>query len=137
MTTPAPAAPPAWSAAPATGGPLPLRAAAGGKGGEAGAGGAVPASQKADESEVACPPSPPALWSRLGGRPGPGHGGLEVDLRPGSVFRKGYKDTQRDRAPGGHEQRAHHLHPVKVKRHGLKLAHTFCLGGLSFFLFIL
>ena len=31
----------------------------------------------------------------------------------------------------------YHLHPVKVKRHGLKLTATFCLGGLSFFLFIL
>src|SRR6266536_2539339 len=31
----------------------------------------------------------------------------------------------------------YHLHPVKVKRHGLKLTYTFCLGGLSFFLFIL
>ena len=30
----------------------------------------------------------------------------------------------------------YHLHPVKMKRHGLKLTYTFCLGGLSFFLFI-
>src|SRR5687767_696955 len=31
----------------------------------------------------------------------------------------------------------YHLHPVKVKRHGLKLTYTFCLGGLSFFLFVI
>ena len=31
----------------------------------------------------------------------------------------------------------YHLHPTKVKRHGLKLTYTFCLGGLSFFLFVL
>ena len=31
----------------------------------------------------------------------------------------------------------YHLHPVKVKRHGVKLSYTLCLGGLSFFLFIL
>jgi len=31
----------------------------------------------------------------------------------------------------------YHLHPVKVKRHGLKLTYTYCLGGSSFFLFIL
>ncbi|MQA99407.1 MAG: DUF4405 domain-containing protein [Actinobacteria bacterium] len=31
----------------------------------------------------------------------------------------------------------YHLHPVKVKRHGIKLSYTLCLGGLSFFLFIL
>jgi quinol-cytochrome oxidoreductase complex cytochrome b subunit len=30
-----------------------------------------------------------------------------------------------------------HLHPVKVKRHGIKLSYTLCLGGLTFFLFIL
>jgi quinol-cytochrome oxidoreductase complex cytochrome b subunit len=30
----------------------------------------------------------------------------------------------------------YHLHPVKVKRHGVRLSYTLCLGGLSFFLFI-
>src|SRR5688500_20240913 len=58
-------------------------------------------------------------------------------FRPGSVFRKGYKDTQRDRALAVMNNVLYHLHPVKVKRHGLKLTYTFCLGGLSFFLFIL
>jgi quinol---cytochrome c reductase cytochrome b subunit, bacillus type len=58
-------------------------------------------------------------------------------FRPGSVFRKGYKDTQRDRALAAMNNVMYHLHPVKVKRHGLKLTYTFCLGGLSFFLFIL
>src|SRR5213076_2511667 len=28
-------------------------------------------------------------------------------------------------------------HPVKVKRHAVKVSYTLCLGGLSFFLFIL
>jgi len=58
-------------------------------------------------------------------------------FRPGSVFRKGYKDTSRDRALATMNNVLYHLHPVKVKRHGLKLTYTFCLGGLSFFLFIL
>ncbi|MGH2724080.1 MAG: selenite/tellurite reduction operon b-type cytochrome ExtP [Actinomycetota bacterium] len=58
-------------------------------------------------------------------------------FRPGSVFRKGYKDTQRDRALAAMNNVLYHLHPVKIKRHGLKLTYTFCLGGLSFFLFIL
>jgi menaquinol-cytochrome c reductase cytochrome b subunit len=58
-------------------------------------------------------------------------------FRPGSVFRKGYKDTQRDRALAAMNNVLYHLHPVKVKRHGLKLTYTFCLGGLTFFLFIL
>jgi len=58
-------------------------------------------------------------------------------FRPGSVFRKGYKDTQRDRALAMMNNVMYHLHPVKIKRHGLKLTYTFCLGGLSFFLFVL
>ncbi|MEZ5265010.1 MAG: hypothetical protein R2755_25250 [Acidimicrobiales bacterium] len=31
----------------------------------------------------------------------------------------------------------YHLHPVKVKRRAVKVSYTLCLGGLSFFLFIL
>ena len=58
-------------------------------------------------------------------------------FRPGSIFRKGYKDTSRDRALSTMNNVLYHLHPVKMKRHGLKLTYTFCLGGLSFFLFIL
>src|SRR5687768_7363106 len=58
-------------------------------------------------------------------------------FRPGSIFRKGYKDTSRDRALAMMNNVLYHLHPVKVKRHGLKLTYTFCLGGLSFFLFVI
>jgi quinol-cytochrome oxidoreductase complex cytochrome b subunit len=58
-------------------------------------------------------------------------------FRPGSIFRRGYKDTQRDRALAMMNNVLYHLHPVKIKRHGLKLTYTFCLGGLSFFLFVL
>jgi quinol-cytochrome oxidoreductase complex cytochrome b subunit len=58
-------------------------------------------------------------------------------FRPGSYLRKGYKDTQRDRALAMMNNVLYHLHPVKIKRHGLKLTYTFCLGGLSFFLFVL
>jgi quinol-cytochrome oxidoreductase complex cytochrome b subunit len=58
-------------------------------------------------------------------------------FRPGSIYRKGYRDTSRDRALASMNNVLYHLHPVKVKRHGLKLTYTYCLGGLSFFLFIL
>src|SRR5207247_9479299 len=58
-------------------------------------------------------------------------------FRPGSIFRKGYRDTSRDRSLAMMNNVLYHLHPVKVKRHGLKPTCTFCLGGLSFFLFIL
>jgi quinol---cytochrome c reductase cytochrome b subunit, bacillus type len=57
-------------------------------------------------------------------------------FRPGSIFRRGYKDTSRDRALAMMNNVLYHLHPVKIKRHGLKLTYTFCLGGLSFFLFV-
>ena len=57
-------------------------------------------------------------------------------FRPGSIFRRGYKDTSRDRALATMNNVLYHLHPVKMKRHGLKLTYTFCLGGLSFFLFL-
>ncbi len=58
-------------------------------------------------------------------------------FRPGSPFRKGYKDTTRDRALAMMNNVLYHLHPVKLKRHGLKLTYTYCLGGMSFFLFVM
>jgi quinol-cytochrome oxidoreductase complex cytochrome b subunit len=58
-------------------------------------------------------------------------------FRPGSIFRKGYADSPRNRAYVVMNSLLYHLHPVKVKRHGIKLSYTLCLGGLSFFLFIL
>jgi quinol-cytochrome oxidoreductase complex cytochrome b subunit len=58
-------------------------------------------------------------------------------FRPGSIYRKGYRDTSRDRALAAMNNVLYHLHPVKVKRHGLKLTYTYCLGGVSFFLFVL
>ena len=45
--------------------------------------------------------------------------------------------SARDRALATMNNVLWHLHPTKVKRHGLKLTYTFCLGGLSFFLFVL
>ena len=58
-------------------------------------------------------------------------------LRPGSPFKKGYSDSPRNRSYVIMNNVLYHLHPVKVKRHGVKLSYTLCLGGLSFFLFIL
>ncbi len=57
-------------------------------------------------------------------------------FRPGSMWRKGYQDSPRNRAYVVMNNVLYHLHPVKVKRHGIKLSYTLCLGGLSFFLFI-
>ena len=29
-----------------------------------------------------------------------------------------------------------HLHPVKVRRSGVRMSYTWCMGGTSFFLFL-
>ena len=29
-----------------------------------------------------------------------------------------------------------HIHPVKIKRYATKVTYTLCLGGLSFFMFL-
>src|SRR4026207_1620011 len=57
--------------------------------------------------------------------------------RPGSIFRNGYTDSPRNRSYVIMNSVLYHLHPVKVKRHAVKVSYTLCLGGLSFFLFIL
>ena len=67
------------------------------------------------------------------------HGSQLVDsiLRPGSPFKAGYSDSPRNRSYVIMNNVLYHLHPVKVKRHGVRLSYTLCLGGISFFLFIL
>ena len=55
-------------------------------------------------------------------------------FRPGSPFRKGYSDSPRNRSYVVMNNVLYHLHPVKVKRHGVRLSYTLCLGGLSFFI---
>jgi hypothetical protein len=61
----------------------------------------------------------------------------ESIMRPGSPFKEGYSDSPRNRSYVVMNNVLYHLHPVKVKRHGVKLSYTLCLGGLSFFPFIL
>ncbi len=74
--------------------------------------------------------------SDIGGRI-QGSEAWESIFRPGSPFRKGYSDSPRNRSYVIMNNVLYHLHPVKVKRHGVRLSYTLCLGGLSFFLFIL
>lgn len=62
---------------------------------------------------------------------------MESILRPGSPFKKGHTDSPRNRSYVIMNNVLYHLHPVKVKRHAVRLSYTLCLGGLSFFLFIL
>ena len=79
------------------------------------------------------------LIARLKSAPGELHGSSLMDsiLRPGSPFKKGYSDSPRNRSYVIMNNVLYHLHPVKVKRHGVRLSYTLCLGGISFFLFIL
>src|SRR5437764_13460387 len=58
-------------------------------------------------------------------------------FRPGSIFRKGYTDSPRNRSYVIMNSVLYHLHPVKVKRHAVKVSYTLCLGGPSFFLSIM
>ena len=53
-----------------------------------------------------------------------------------SLFRNPYPDDERSRAYAVMNNVFLHLHPVRVRQHAVKFAYTFCLGGLSFFLFL-
>ena len=53
-----------------------------------------------------------------------------------SIFRHGYADTVRNRALEVTSNAFLHLHPITIPRHALKIRFTYCLGGLTFFLFL-
>ena len=53
-----------------------------------------------------------------------------------SIFRQPYPNDERSRAMAVMNNVFLHLHPVRVRQHAVKFAYTFCLGGLSFFLFL-
>ena len=53
-----------------------------------------------------------------------------------SLFRQAYPADERSRAMAVMNNVFLHLHPVRVRQHAVKFAYTFCLGGLSFFFFL-
>lgn len=53
-----------------------------------------------------------------------------------SIARHGYPDTPRNQALVVVSNVFLHLHPVRLRRHALAIPYTFCLGGLSFFMFL-
>ena len=53
-----------------------------------------------------------------------------------SLFRQPYPNDERSRAMAVMNNVFLHIHPVRVRQHAVKFAYTFCLGGLSFFLFL-
>jgi quinol-cytochrome oxidoreductase complex cytochrome b subunit len=52
-------------------------------------------------------------------------------FRPGSIFRKGYTDSPRNRSYVVMNSVLYHLHPVKVKRHAVKVSYTLCFIVLT------
>ena len=55
----------------------------------------------------------------------------------GSIFRHGLPTTDKVAARTALTNFFLHIHPVRVKRSAIRVSYTLCLGGLSFFLFIL
>jgi len=53
-----------------------------------------------------------------------------------SIFRHGYEDTKRNRILQIRSNVFLHIHPVRVPEGALKIRFTWCLGGITFFLFI-
>ena len=53
-----------------------------------------------------------------------------------SVFRHDRPDTDRNRVLVMLSNVFLHLHPVRIRKSGVKLRYTWCMGGLSFFLFL-
>ena len=53
-----------------------------------------------------------------------------------SLFRQPYPNDERSRSYAVMNNVFLHLHPVRVRQHAVKFAYTFCLGGISFFLFL-
>ena len=53
-----------------------------------------------------------------------------------SIFRSGYPSTPRNQMLAIATSVFLHLHPTRIHRTHVKITHTFCLGGLTFFLFI-
>jgi quinol-cytochrome oxidoreductase complex cytochrome b subunit len=53
-----------------------------------------------------------------------------------SVFRSGYPNTPRNQMLAVATSVFLHLHPTRIHKTHVKITHTYCLGGLSFFMFL-
>ena len=54
-----------------------------------------------------------------------------------SIFRHKYPDNPRDQALAVLSNVFLHLHPIKVRKSGVRISFTWCMGGITFFLFLL
>ncbi len=53
-----------------------------------------------------------------------------------SIFRSGYPNTPRNQMLAIATSVFLHLHPTRIHKTHVKITHTYCLGGLSFFMFL-
>lgn len=53
-----------------------------------------------------------------------------------SIFRHGFADTDRNKALSVSSNWMLHVHPVKVKPHATRYSYLWCMGGITFFLFL-
>jgi quinol-cytochrome oxidoreductase complex cytochrome b subunit len=53
-----------------------------------------------------------------------------------SIFRHKYPDNARDQALAILTNVFLHLHPIKVRKSGVRMSFTWCMGGITFFLFL-
>jgi len=53
-----------------------------------------------------------------------------------SIFRSGVSGSRRDRMMAVLNNIFLHLHPVRIPKHAVKIKFTWCMGGLSFFVFL-
>jgi quinol-cytochrome oxidoreductase complex cytochrome b subunit len=53
-----------------------------------------------------------------------------------SLFRHKYPDNARDQALAVLSNVFLHLHPIKVRKSGVRMSYTWCMGGITFFLFL-
>ncbi|MFQ5895052.1 MAG: cytochrome b N-terminal domain-containing protein [Nitrospinota bacterium] len=53
-----------------------------------------------------------------------------------SAFRHGYEDTPRNRVLMVVDNVWLHLHPTKIRRHAIRIRFTWCMGGMTFLLYL-
>ena len=53
-----------------------------------------------------------------------------------SIMRHGYPDTPRNRSLAVLANLVLHLHPLRLRKSGMRVRYTWCMGGLTFFLFL-
>src|SRR5437660_11952716 len=53
-----------------------------------------------------------------------------------SIFRHDRPDSDRNRVLVMLSNVFLHMHPVRIRKSGVKIRYTWCMGGLSFFLFL-